>query len=509
MCSLHGFPAFPPVGHISLCEVEGRVHSMHAEQADVLLFTNAVASHPRITITRDLLHSSVCREDSRRIFLPVSETLFKKLTNVWYEQGLVEALHVTAEPQDGREVPVVLQVIAAYMLRVISGMNYIRNSFHPHLRESGDKLIAAVSQTRAWPISPVRCLAWHPHCTKLAVAAWDDSVRVYSPGTSITPILKCKSQRAVSCMAWRPFSASQLAVGCEEGVFVWHVDPNSVVTRPSMSCATVLKRPHHSPVTSVTWNPQGDVLLTASAADTAMYVWDVAMEKFVTLRRVGGGGVSLVTWSPDGSKVFAATTGIIFRVWGTSQWLPERWTVVSGHVQAACWSPCGSVLLFATSEEPLIYSLTFSKVDTAFQGDNTSKTALPIVDLTEVEVNEGERVGGVVVSLMWDTRGQHLAVMFKKTDLVAIFLTELHALLQVSPCCLVQGVSGEIPNCISFQQNFGDGACLTIAWSSGRVQYFPLVHSDLKSERNIFQETAISPDCSLQNISLASTFRTM
>jgi hypothetical protein len=44
-----------------------------------------------------------------------------------------------------------------------------------------------------------------------------------------------------------------------------------------------------------------------------MYVWDVVMDKSVTLKRVGGGGVSLVTWSPDGSKVFAATTGIIFR----------------------------------------------------------------------------------------------------------------------------------------------------------------------------------------------------
>jgi hypothetical protein len=43
------------------------------------------------------------------------------------------------------------------------------------------------------------------------------------------------------------------------------------------------------------------------------------------------------------------------------------------------------------------------------------------------------RVGGIVVSLMWDTRGQRLAVLFKKTDVVAIFLTELHAVLQVSP----------------------------------------------------------------------------
>jgi hypothetical protein len=43
MCSLHGFPAVPPLGHVSLCEVEGRVYSMPAEQADVHAFTNAVS----------------------------------------------------------------------------------------------------------------------------------------------------------------------------------------------------------------------------------------------------------------------------------------------------------------------------------------------------------------------------------------------------------------------------------------------------------------------------------
>jgi hypothetical protein len=37
------------------------------------------------------------------------------------------------------------------------------------------------------------------------------------------------------------------------------------------------------------------------------------------------------------------------------------------------------------------------------------------------------------VSLMWDTKGQHLAVLFKKTDLIAVFLTELHGVLHVAP----------------------------------------------------------------------------
>jgi hypothetical protein len=50
------------------------------------------------------------------------------------------------------------------------------------------------------------------------------------------------------------------------------------------------------------------------------------------------------------------------------------------------------VLLFATSEEPIVYSLTFSKLNTIFQLDEASKTAVPVVDLTEVEFNEGERL---------------------------------------------------------------------------------------------------------------------
>lgn len=80
------------------------------------------------------------------------------------------------------------------------------------------------------------------------------------------------------------------------------------------------------------------------------------------------------------------------RVWDTDKWTQEPWTIASGHVQAACWSPCSSVLLFATSEEPIIYSLTFRQQDRVFQRDDAFKTILRVVDLTEVEVNEGERL---------------------------------------------------------------------------------------------------------------------
>jgi hypothetical protein len=43
MCSIRGFPAVPLLGHVSLCEVEGRVHYMPTEQADVHTYTTAVS----------------------------------------------------------------------------------------------------------------------------------------------------------------------------------------------------------------------------------------------------------------------------------------------------------------------------------------------------------------------------------------------------------------------------------------------------------------------------------
>lgn len=42
--------------------------------------------------------------------------------------------------------------------------------------------------------------------------------------------------KGVACLAWQPFAASQLAVGCSSGVLLWTVDPASVVSRPSSSC---------------------------------------------------------------------------------------------------------------------------------------------------------------------------------------------------------------------------------------------------------------------------------
>ncbi|KAK6629857.1 hypothetical protein RUM43_003678 [Polyplax serrata] len=483
MASLDQFPYLPMQGKLTLCEVEGRIHSSDAEGANLEKYTSAVKNHPKVLITGELLqYAPALREETSRIFMPVMDIFYKRIISTWYERGFVDAIEVAANLRPD-EAPASIIFVAKHLVKAINALSKLKNAFSPHLRGSNDRLILAVAQTRDWSLSPIRAIQWHPHTTKLAIAAWDDSIRIYSINSQLIPILKCKNQSFVSCMAWRPFCASELAVGCDEGVIVWNVDPNSVITRPSMSCGQVLRQPGHRPVTSLEWSPRGDLLLTASIVDTSMYLWDVSMEKYVPLKRVGGGGVSFVTWSPDSTKVFTATGGLIFRVWKTEKWIPERWTVVSGRVQTACWSPCGSVILFATTEEPLIYALPFDAVGSVFQSDDLSN-ANPVIDLTPIDasVNEG-RIGGLVTSMCWDNTGHHLAVMFKESSVIAVFKTEIKTIFKISPCCFINGLAGEVPSAINFQKNFQEGAVLTIAWSTGRLQHFPFIYSDLEVEQ--------------------------
>lgn len=54
-------------------------------------------------------------------------------------------------------------------------------------------------------------------------------------------------------------------------------------------------------------------------------------------------------------------------------------------LQTACWSPDGSVLLFATEIEPIIYSLSFSIAqDERKAVIGGSHSAIAAVDLSEV-----------------------------------------------------------------------------------------------------------------------------
>ncbi|VVD02047.1 aladin-like [Leptidea sinapis] len=433
---------------------------------------DSIKKHPVINVTRDLHHHKISDENVS-MYINVEDSFLKKISSVWYNQGFMEALSIAADTRINRESKL-LAITASYALKVTSIFSTFRYFLQPHLKDIGPKIVSKYSRTRNWSFAPVKCMTWHPYTTKIAIATADDAVRIYCSDVTFVSTLKCKAQTHVSSVSWRPYSASEIAVGCEQGVIVWTVDPNSMFTKPSSSNAVVLKRSGHSPVTDVSWSPNGDLLVSCCGADTSMLVWDVSMEVAVPLRRVAGGGIVFARWSLDASKIFAATSSLIFRVWDTITWTPERWCAQGCRVVAACWGP-KDIVLFAAKGEPIVYALRNTGL---LNGAKDSK-AQPVLDVTKVQLSE-QCIGGPILDMCWDPTGKYLALMFEESYIIAVFCTTYMMMqLNVFPCCLVQPQDDcEMPSTMAFQQNFTDGACLTIAWSTGRVQHFPIINND-------------------------------
>ena len=89
--------------------------------------------------------------------------------------------------------------------------------------------------------------------------------------------------------------------------------------------------PQHAPVSSLSWSPQGNFLVSASPSDTSLITWDIPMGVGTRMKRTKGGGLTFVSWSPDGLRVFAASVSSVFRVWETQNWTCEMWTHLSGR----------------------------------------------------------------------------------------------------------------------------------------------------------------------------------
>lgn len=181
-------------------------------------------NHPRIRITRDSLHLS-STDEGRDLFLPVDVPFIKQIVQIYYEHGLTQVLQVVSS---STRHPV-LSKIGLIALKLINFTENIGNIFNRSAKESSIKLISEYNQSRGWLNNPVRCFSWHPYSTKLALACLDDVVRIYSTDSSSTPLLKCKQQKNITCLAWRPMTVSDIAVGCDTCIIVWNIDPSSVV----------------------------------------------------------------------------------------------------------------------------------------------------------------------------------------------------------------------------------------------------------------------------------------
>ncbi|XP_033639313.1 aladin-like [Asterias rubens] len=494
MCTLADGPPPPREGFVTVCEFNSDLHTALAGESDLSKYTPGMQGlvYPKVTLAVETLSSLAIEEDARSAFLPCNAhiSIWKKAWYACKEHGTCGMLEELANSKT--EASWMVSSIACGCLAAIRWANSLHGSLYPHLVLSSEAMVSVFSPTRDWQDSAIRALAWHPHTNKCAVAWKDDVVRVFTANSEVVPTLKHRFQRVVAFLAWKPLSASVLAVACQTCIMIWNVDPKSLSTRPSASCAQVLSQNGHGPITSLAWDPRGRMLVSASPSDTAMPVWDVPRETCVTLRRSGGGGVSLLRWSPDNTKLFTATPSEMFRVWETRTWTCEKWTGLSGRCQAACWSPDSKTLLFCTENKPIIYALGFNETGDVIGG---ARAAVTCADLSEVTVDCDQQqisVGGLIQDLAWDPNGERLAVLFKSTEsnnLIALFNTRLEPVLELIPSGFVRGEPGDIPQLVSFQPNFQHGSLLTVCWHTGKVSFIPLMYIPTKS----LQDNSTSP----------------
>lgn len=368
------------------------------------------------------------------------------------------------------------------ILKVMNYGNRVRMFFNPHLKEIGIENYDNFSQVRQWKNSAVRYLTFHPQFFKIAIASGDDTIRIYTNDeNSVIPLLKHGQQKSIFCLAWRPYSLT-LAVGCQSGFLVWTIDPNSNITRP-LSQAVHFRHENHFPVTSLEFNHNGTLLATASFNDNSILIWDIDKNQCTPLRKASVPFLNL-QWNVDGSFIFSSTVGNIFRLFNCETWNSEKWSTSNGHVQSFQWSPCGKFLLFVTSEDPVLYCLGFADEPLLFNKSKTEiqqpQRALPVADLSEICI-ENYEAGGVAQQIAWN--GKYLAISFKNTNSIAIFQTTVRQHhLHILPMFFVCGLGAEFPSFISFQPNYKKNVAfncvenvLTIAWSSGRIQFHPFI----------------------------------
>lgn len=247
-------------------------------------------------------------DEGRALFLPTHTSFLKQLTQVYSDQGIIAALKTASLHNQ-----VVVSHTALLILKTIFYLKKAQIVLNPMLKFNIGELIDELSGTRNWGNNPIRCLSWHPHSARLAVATNDDSVRVYCNDNTFVPLLRSKEQKSITCLAWRPMSLTEIAVGHGRGIIIWNVDFNLLVSRPSSSNTIMLCKVEHHPILSLAWSPIGDVLISAAGLDPTILVWDVELKRTSLLKPTRESGNILVKWSPAKDKLLTVSNGVVFR----------------------------------------------------------------------------------------------------------------------------------------------------------------------------------------------------
>ncbi|XP_059103501.1 aladin [Peromyscus eremicus] len=230
MCSLGLLPPPPPRGQVTLYEHNNELVTGNSYESPPPDFRGQWINLPVLHLTKDPLKTpGRLDHGTRTAFIHHRERVWKRCINVWRDVGLFGVLNEVANSEE--EVYKWVKTASSWALALCQWASSLHGSLFPHLSLRSEDLIAEFAQVTNWSSCCLRVFAWHPHTNKFAVALLDDSIRVYNANSTIVPSLKHRLQRNVAALAWKPLSASVLAVACQSCILIWTLDPTSLSTR--------------------------------------------------------------------------------------------------------------------------------------------------------------------------------------------------------------------------------------------------------------------------------------
>lgn len=422
--------------------------------------------------------------------------IFKRLTIKYMESGLcalseeINSLSPTVLKKN--KIPEFVAQTAGMMAKLIDVVNAPIN---PFFMSNKEKFNLDSLKGEHWKSSQIKAFQWHPYCNKYAVAFKNDFVKVYSHNNQPV-VLKHQKQVNVTCLAWKPFYSSIIAIGCGSCIIIWDTDALPVSIKPSSSCSFVLSERYHSDIVDLQWYPKSDFLLSVASKDNQIMIWDVTLKECMPIKRIGTSGFSLARFSPNGFKLFTADLAETFRVWNPINYTSEKWTNLISRCNSAAWSPDESILLFSCHGCSLLYCLKFlannkqelqvvCDISTIILCDTSSDKCAGSLDDTDLNLASIPQltVGGAIQSIAWDLTGQRLAISFKKYEndfsinVVAVFITKFQPAFQILPSGFINDSDNAWPTTMNFKSNFEPGALLSIGWSNARIQHVPFYFS--------------------------------
>jgi len=359
------------------------------------------------------------------------------------------------------------------------------------------EILVRISQTRGWKTAAFRCIEFHPKISLMALVTNQDIILIHDGRSNTHTNLQNFHQKDITCVAFRPWSpVCELAVGCASGIYLWRESGRSNHNIRHMlgtHLMRVLQDEGHNYVTSLQWNEDGTILISAALGSSHIILWEPDCQQKIRLIPAPNSlsSFSLLRYSPDFQVLFCAScdAGASLCQLNRSKWKSEQ-VLMRNRIQTAVWTTCSSYLLFVREGSTRVYSCTNDGESTIFLRPKPQWRVELVVDLQEVTTCSGEqRCCGEPHTFAMDPLGLYMAIIFKQQSFVLLCLLANFRLgsprllpLEFINC---DADGEEYPTCMGFGISDPQTRCLVICWNSGHIQRYVLTAKCLQEAQEL------------------------